>query len=103
MNPVFAWLLRTLLRLNPKKVQDSLDQIRSIDAGVDSRLADGGKFLVGAGLTLSDLAFAVAAAPAVLPSEYGGPMLFVSNALRGSGRGPRNARSCRGSVCPPHL
>lgn len=78
MYPVFAWLLRTLLRLNPKKLQDSLDQIRSIFAGVDSRLADGGKFLVGDRLTLSDLAFAVAAAPAVLPSEYGGPMPSLS-------------------------
>jgi glutathione S-transferase len=72
--PIFAWLLRTLLRLNPKKVRDSLDQIRNIFAQVDSRLARGARFLVGDRLTLSDLAFAVAAAPVVLPSGYGGPM-----------------------------
>jgi glutathione S-transferase len=71
---IFAWLLRTLLRLSPNKVQDSLNQIRTIFASVDSRLASGSKFLVGNRLTLSDLAFAVAAAPVVLPTGYGGPM-----------------------------
>jgi glutathione S-transferase len=72
--PIFAWLLRTLLRLSPKKVQDSLVQIRTIFAAVDTRLASGARFLVGDQLTLSDLAFSVAAAPVVLPPGYGGPM-----------------------------
>jgi glutathione S-transferase len=41
---------------------------------VDARIAGDRKFLVGDALTLSDLAFAVAAAPVLLPSAYGGPI-----------------------------
>ena len=72
--PTFSWLLRTLLGLSPKKAQESLDQIRTIFDTVDARLAAGRRFLVGDRLTLSDLAFSVAAAPVVLPRGYGGPM-----------------------------
>jgi glutathione S-transferase len=72
--PVFSWLLSTLLRLNAETAQASLEQIRAVFEAVDARLASGAKFLVGDRLTLSDLAFSVAAAPVVLPSSYGGPM-----------------------------
>jgi glutathione S-transferase len=72
--PVFSWLLTTLLRLSAKSGQASLDQIRTVFAGVDARLGSGAKFLVGDRLSLSDLAFSVAAAPVVLPPSYGGPM-----------------------------
>ena len=72
--PIFSWLLTTLLRLSAKSAQASLDQIRAVFTAVDARLASGAKFLVGDRLTLSDLAFSVAAAPVVLPPNYGGPM-----------------------------
>jgi glutathione S-transferase len=72
--PVFSWLLSTLLRLSAKSAQASLEQIRAVFDAVDARLASGAKFLVGDRLTLSDLAFSVAAAPVVLPPSYGGPM-----------------------------
>ena len=72
--PLFAGALRILLRLTAQRAQQSLDQIRTVFGQVDTRLADGRKFLVGNRLTLSDLAFAVAAAPVVLPPTYGGPI-----------------------------
>jgi glutathione S-transferase len=72
--PTFSWLLTTLMGLSAKSAQASLDQIRTVFDAVDARLALGAKFLVGDRLTLSDLAFSVAAAPVVLPPTYGGPM-----------------------------
>jgi glutathione S-transferase len=72
--PIFAGLLRLLLWLTLNTAQQSVAQVRTIFAGVDARLADGRKFLVGESLTLSDIAFAVAAAPVVLPASYGGPI-----------------------------
>jgi glutathione S-transferase len=72
--PVFAGLLKLLLRLSPQRTQASLDQIRQIFDAVDARLASGAKFLVGDRLTISDLAFSVAAAPVLLPPQYGGPI-----------------------------
>jgi glutathione S-transferase len=72
--PVFAGLLRTLLWLTAKRAQESLDQTRAIFDKVDARLAAGAPYLADDQLTLSDLAFAVAAAPVVLPPAYGGPI-----------------------------
>jgi glutathione S-transferase len=72
--PIYAGALRILLGLSAQKAQDSLGQIRKVFDAVDSRLAVQGNFLVGDRLTLSDVAFAVAAAPMVLPSGYGGPI-----------------------------
>jgi len=72
--PVFAGLLNVLLRLSAARTQASLDQIRQIFDAVDTRLAAGAKFLVGNRLTMSDLAFSVAAAPVLLPPAYGGPI-----------------------------
>jgi glutathione S-transferase len=72
--PLFAGLLRVLLRLSSSKAQQAVAQIRTMFDSVDARLADGRRFLVGDRLTLSDLSFAVAAAPVVLPAGYGGPM-----------------------------
>jgi len=71
---LFAGLLKLLLRLSAKAAQDNLDQARKIFDTVDSRLAGGQEYLVGDRLTLSDVAFAVAAAPVVLPDSYGGPI-----------------------------
>jgi glutathione S-transferase len=72
--PVFAGLLRTLLGLNAQRAQESLDLARTIFDEVEKRTSDDRKFLFGERLTLSDLAFAVAAAPMVLPGKYGGPV-----------------------------
>jgi glutathione S-transferase len=72
--PVFAGLLRILLRLSLDKAQQAATQIRAIFDSVDARLAGGGRYLVGDRFTLSDLAFSVAAAPVVLPASYGGPI-----------------------------
>lgn len=72
--PLFAGLLKLLLQLSLSKAQQSLTHIRSIFESVDARLPDGQQFLVGGSLTLSDVAFAVAAAPVLLPPGYGGPM-----------------------------
>ena len=72
--PIFAGLLRVLLRLTAQRAQQSVVQIRAVFDSVESRLTAGGTFLVDNQLTLSDLAFAVAAAPVVLPPDYGGPM-----------------------------
>jgi len=72
--PVFAGLLRTLLWLTAKHAQQSLEQVRATFKAVEDRLATGKRFLVGDRLTLSDIAFADAAAPVVLPRAYGGPI-----------------------------
>jgi glutathione S-transferase len=72
--PLFAGLLKLLLQLSLSTAQQSLATIRTTFNAVDARLADGRKFLVGGCFTLSDLAFAVAAAPVVLPAGYGGPI-----------------------------
>lgn len=72
--PVFRGLMSLLLGLSATKTQQSASQINTIFDSVDTRLADGRNFLVGGRLTLSDVAFAVSAAPAILPPGYGGPI-----------------------------
>lgn len=72
--PFYAGILRTLLGLTAQKAQQSMDQIRKVFDAVEARLAIQKNFLVGNRLTLSDVAFAVAAAPMVLPLAYGGPL-----------------------------
>jgi len=72
--PVFRGLLSLLLQLNPQHVEQSVGVIRSVFDTVATRLAGVRQYLLGDRLTLSDLTFAVAAAPAVLPSTYGGPI-----------------------------
>jgi len=72
--PAFAGLFKLLLRLNPAHAAEALDQTRILFEEVDRRLADGRAFLVGDRLTLSDLALATAAAPVLLPPNYGSPM-----------------------------
>jgi glutathione S-transferase len=70
--PVFAGLIRLLLRLTPQREKAARQLIQEILGGVDDRLADGRHYLYGDAISLSDIAFAVAAAPAVWPDEYGG-------------------------------
>ncbi len=72
--PAFAGLFKLLLQLNPAHARDALAEVRVLFDETDRRLADGRQFLVGDGLTLSDLALATAAAPLLLPVNYGSPM-----------------------------
>lgn len=72
--PVFAGLLRLLLRLNASRAENALNEIRKVMQTVDERLSDGRPFLMGDHFSLSDMTFAVAAAPAVWPDEYGGKL-----------------------------
>ena len=72
--PAFAGLFKILLQLSAAHARDALDQTRAIFDETDRRLADGRQYLVGDCLTLSDLALATAAAPVLLPQNYGSPM-----------------------------
>ncbi len=47
-------------------------EIRKVFDKVDQLLSDGRKYLTGAEFTLADLSFAAAAAPLILPVEFGG-------------------------------
>jgi glutathione S-transferase len=70
--PWFAGLIRALLRPTDDRAAASLDTIRGVLQRIDDRLADGRRYLNGDAFTLSDMAFAVAAAPVVWPDTYGG-------------------------------
>jgi glutathione S-transferase len=70
--PVFQALIGALLRLSPARAEKMLATIRSCLQRVDDRLADGRPYLLGERFTLSDMAFAIAAAPVAWPDEYGG-------------------------------
>ncbi len=72
--PLFAGFLRLGLRLSDSKARQSLAQIRDIVKSVESRLADGRRFLVGDRFSLSDMSLANALAPLVLAPQYGGPL-----------------------------
>ena len=70
--PLFAGLLLALLRPTERRAAAALSAIRAVLARMDERLADGRRYLNGDRYSLSDMAFAVAAAPVVWPDEYGG-------------------------------
>jgi len=72
--PLFAGFLRLTLGLSASVAERSLGQIRATVQAVDARLADGRRYLVGDRFSLSDMAFAVALGPLVLPDGYGGPL-----------------------------
>jgi glutathione S-transferase len=77
--PVFAGLLRLLLQLTAENASKALDVIRSSMKEVDERISDGRRYLLGDHFTLSDMTFAVNAAPAVWPDEYGGSLPAFSD------------------------
>lgn len=70
--PAFAGLIRLLLRLSAQREQATRHVIQDVLSAVDARLADGRRYLCGDALSISDIVFAVAAAPVVWPPEYGG-------------------------------
>ena len=65
--PVWAFALRVLLRLTAKRAEQARETIRSALAQIDERLSDGRRYLYGNRFTLHDMAFAIAAAPAIWP------------------------------------
>lgn len=69
--PLFAGLISKLLHLSESSAAAALDQIRAIAKTVDGRLADGRRYLVGDRFSLSDMSFAEALAPLVLPANNG--------------------------------
>lgn len=81
--PVFAGLLRLLLRPTDARGATALTTIRSLLDRVDARLADGRRYLNGDSFSLSDLAFAVAASPVVWPDEYGGAVPALADVPAG--------------------
>jgi glutathione S-transferase len=83
--PAFAALLRLLLLLTAERERAARATLEAVMTAVDDRLADGRPHLLGDVLTLSDVVFAVAAAPAVWPEQYGGavpPLELTPPALR---------------------
>jgi glutathione S-transferase len=72
--PLWAFALRVLLRLTAKRAEQARETIRSALAQIDERLSDGRRYLYDDRFTLHDMAFAVAAAPAIWPDNYGGPL-----------------------------
>jgi glutathione S-transferase len=69
--PVFRWLMRRGMNINPISAERSVDFVRQVFAAVEKRLADGREFLVGETFSAADLSFAALAAPVLLPSRYG--------------------------------
>jgi hypothetical protein len=72
--PLLRYLFTLLLQLSPNAVTDALEQTTRIVDDVDHRIADGRRFLWGDSATLSDLAFATALAPLLLPDGYTAPI-----------------------------
>jgi glutathione S-transferase len=70
--PLYALILRKGLKLTPENAERALLTIRHTFDHVDDRLRDGRQYLLGGRLTLSDLLFAVMAAPVLVPDGYGG-------------------------------
>jgi glutathione S-transferase len=72
--PIFAGLLRLMLRLSAGRAATALETVRGLMNKVAARLADGRAYLGRDHLSLSDVAFAVALAPLLLPEHYGGAL-----------------------------
>jgi glutathione S-transferase len=72
--PALRKLFTLSLRLEPNAAADSLIQAGHIVDAVDRRIADGRKFLCGDHPTLSDLSFATALGPFLLPPGYTAPI-----------------------------
>jgi glutathione S-transferase len=67
-------ILSLLLRLGAGRDDDCLRRSRLIFDHVDRSLKDGRRYLAGDRVTLSDLGFAAAAAPLLLPEGYRAPI-----------------------------
>ena len=72
--PAMQRLFKLLLGLNSGIVADSHAHMLRILDEADGRLGDGRKFFWGDRLTLSDLSFATALGPFILPPDYSAPV-----------------------------
>jgi glutathione S-transferase len=72
--PLQRAILSLLLRLGAGRADDCLRRGRLIFDHVDGRVKDGRRYLAGDRVTLSDLGFAAAAAPLLLPEGYRAPI-----------------------------
>jgi cytochrome P450/glutathione S-transferase len=72
--PLLAAALRKNLHLQPDSIAQQQPIIESALSQIDSRLADGRRFLMGDTLAAPDLVFAALSAPIMIPPQYGGPM-----------------------------
>ncbi len=81
--PFFHGMLRALLRPTDARAAAALTAIRGVLTKVDARLADGRRYLNGDRFSLSDMAFAVAAAPVAWPDNYGGAIPALADTPSG--------------------
>jgi len=72
--PVLRAILSLLLRLSAGRADDALRRSKLIFDHVDRRVEGGRRYLVGDRVTLSDIGFAAAAAPLLLPAGYRAPI-----------------------------
>ena len=76
--PMLRNKLSAELNLPANTAEERLFEIKKIFARVDALLADGRRYLGGGKkLTIADIAFAAAAAPLILPEEFGGVVARV--------------------------
>jgi glutathione S-transferase len=80
--PLFAGVIRLLLRPTARRASHALSTVRSLLGRVDERLSDGRRWLNGDAFGLADMAFAVAAAPVVWPDNYGGAIPALAQTPR---------------------
>ena len=71
---ILEFVLRLGLRPTAARAASALEQIRTIFAQTDARVADGRRYLCGDRVTLGDVALAAAAAPLLSPPGYGSKM-----------------------------
>jgi cytochrome P450/glutathione S-transferase len=77
--PLLAFLLGRALAIDDETIIRERGRMLRIFDQVEELLRDGRKYLTGDTFTAADLAFAVMAAPAVLPPEYDCPMPALGN------------------------
>lgn len=74
--PVFRYLMKKAMNINPSSAQKAEQSILDIFDAVEKD-ADG-EFLIGSALTIADISFAALAAPIILPEKYGAPLPTLS-------------------------
>jgi glutathione S-transferase len=81
--PLLKATIRRGLGVTEKGAIKSRERVKEIFDGVEKRLADGRRYLLGERFTAADLTFAALAAPMLLPANYGYPLpVEVPSALQ---------------------
>jgi glutathione S-transferase len=86
LRPVIVAFIKKGLRIDAEGARRSEARVFEVFDEVETRLARGGRYLVGERLTAADLTFAALAAPLLLPLEYGWPLPSIE-------RGPPTLRA----------